>query len=54
MSPDIIVFARELGMEMHIALGSREKVGEVLELLEIIEKTRFDDLPSTWCDQTLR
>lgn len=46
--PDIIAFARELGMSLAAPLGSRDNVRELSEFLEVIESTRFDSLPATW------
>lgn len=51
---DIISFACVLGMAKAVALGSRAHVREVLEMLDIIESTRFQDLPNTWRDRTIR
>lgn len=39
---------------MEVALGSRANVREVLEFLEIIESTRFQDLPENWPNRTTR
>lgn len=50
--PDIIHFAHELGMAMRLPLGSRVTVHKVLEMLEIIDLTRFEDLPDVWRDRT--
>ena len=36
---------------MTTALGSESNVDEVLELLDVVEATRFDDLPSSWRDR---
>lgn len=41
-------------MAMEVALGSRPNVREVLEMLEKIESTRFQDLPDGWIGRTLR
>lgn len=45
---DIIAFARELGMAIADPLGSRANIREVLEMLEIIDVTRFELLPTSW------
>lgn len=52
--PDIIGFARNLVMNMSVALGSRAIVRKVLELMEVIESTRFEAFPNAWGDCTLR
>jgi len=49
--PTVIAFARQLGYSMATALGSESNVEEVLELLDVVEATRFDDLPSSWRDR---
>lgn len=49
--PDIISFARELGMAMELPLGSRANVRELFEMIEVIKSTRFQDLPATWSDR---
>lgn len=41
-------------MAIEVALGSHENVCEVLGMLDIIESTRFQDLPDMWHDRTLR
>lgn len=41
-------------MEMEVALDSDAKVREVLEMLEIIDSTRFQDLPDAWRDRKIR
>lgn len=51
---DIIAFSHEFGMKMRVALGSRASVRTLLELLEIIESSRFQDLPDSWRYRTLR
>lgn len=45
---DIIMFARRLELDMAVPLGSYANVREVLEMLRVIETTRFEALPSTW------
>ena len=45
MPRDVIAFARTLGLGMSVALGSEFNVAEVLELLEVVESTRFDGMP---------
>ena len=45
MPRDFIAFARTLGMDMVVALGSESNVAEVLELLEVVESTGFDEIP---------
>jgi len=49
--PTVIAFARQLGYAMATALGSESNVDEVLELLDVVEATRFDDLPDAWRDR---
>lgn len=39
---------------MEVALGSRMNVSKMLEMLESIETTRFQDLPETWRYRTPR
>lgn len=51
--PHIIRFAREVGMAMEVTLGSRANVRKVLEMLDIIESTRFQDVTDVWRDQTI-
>lgn len=41
-------------MDMEVELWSRANVREVLEMLDIIETTRLEDLPDTWRDRTWR
>lgn len=48
LPPDIVTFARRLGMAMEAPLGSPANVREVLELLSVLEETRFDLLPTSW------
>ena len=36
---------------MAVALGSESNVSEVLELLEVVESTRFDEFPREWRDR---
>lgn len=45
---DIIAFARELGMALAVPFGSRENVCKLMELLKVIESTRYDLLPTVW------
>lgn len=45
---DIIAFVRYLGMEMEVALGSRQNVHELLELVEVIDLTGSKALPNVW------
>lgn len=52
--PDVIGFARDLGMGMKVTLGSHTNVREVMELLEIIESTDFTTLPEVWRDRNPR
>ena len=52
--PDIINFARQLGMAMAVPLGSCANVREVLEMLTVIESTVFSYLPSPWNERTHR
>lgn len=51
---DIIRFARQLGMVMEVALGSRANICEVMEMLDVLESTRFQSLPGAWSDRTSR
>lgn len=44
VTPDVIAFARELGMRMTVTLSSRANVRKFVELFEIIESTRFEQL----------
>lgn len=39
--PDIIAFERGFGMAMEVVLRSRRNVLEMLELLQVVESTRF-------------
>lgn len=48
---DIIAFTLELGFAVEVALGSRAKVREVLELFEVIEATSFEEMPDTCRDR---
>lgn len=43
----MIAFDRELDMVMEDALGSHVTVRKVLELLDLIEATRFDTMSET-------
>lgn len=43
-----------MGMCMSVALGSCANVREVLELMEVIESTRFTVLPNSWRERTSR
>lgn len=52
--PDVIKFARQLGMAMEVALGSRAKVQKLLELLDVIESTELSSQPDTWPERTYR
>lgn len=52
--PDFIAFARDLDMGMLVALGLRENVRELLEMLEVTELSRFDGLGNTYCERTFR
>ena len=54
LSPTVIRFARELGMNMEIPLGSTANVRELLEMLDVIESTRFEALPSSWNEPVSR
>lgn len=51
---DIISFARALGMDMEVVLGSRANVCELMKMLEIIESTRLEHLRDAWRDRTFR
>ena len=51
---DIIKFARQLGVDMVVPLGSYRNVREALEMLDVIESTRFELLPSSWSERTPR
>lgn len=54
--PDVIGFVRELGMDMEVAQGSRNNVREALdlEMLYIIETTRFEELQDSWKERNSR
>jgi hypothetical protein len=54
LPPDVIAGARKLGMAMSVALGSEANVAELMELLEVIESTRFEDVPVSWSARTHR
>lgn len=49
---DIIAFARDLGTAMTAMFGSRANMHEIFEMLEVIEATRFDFLPTGWRNRT--
>lgn len=51
---DIISFARGLSMAMEVVLGSHSNVRKLLEILEVIESTRFDTIPNAWNCRTSR
>lgn len=51
LPPDIVAFARELRMEMKVPLGSRVNACELFEFIEVIELTRFQDVPDSWSDR---
>ena len=47
-SPTVIRFVHELDMNMELPLGSAANVRDLLEMLDVIESTRFEALPSSW------
>lgn len=49
---DKISFTGELGMAMGVPLVSRANVREPLDILEVIESTLFDLLPTGWRNRT--
>lgn len=54
VSADIICFARELFMDMADPLGCQANVHEVLKIIKIFEKTRFELRPTIWGNRTSR
>lgn len=52
VTQDGIAYAHEVGVHMSIGFGSLANVGKILELSEIIESTRFEQLPSSWRGRT--
>lgn len=51
---DIISFTGEVGMAMEVPLGSHANARELFAMLEVIESSRFQDLPDEWSDRGSR
>lgn len=54
VTPDVIAFARRLGIDMAVVLGSRVNVRELLKTFEVIDSTHFGTLPNEWRERTVR
>lgn len=52
VTPNVFALVRELGVAMSAALGSRANDQECLELFEIIESSRREQLPQSWHERT--
>ena len=54
VSPTVIRFAPELGIDMAVPLVSTAIIRDLLNMLEVIESTRVDILPSSCTERVLR
>lgn len=48
LPPDIIGFTRQLGLGMRTCLGSTQNVHKAMDVLGIIDSTRFEVLDVAW------